>query len=295
MSETPDAPRDRPIPVARPISRQIPVARPIGLHEAAAGLAPGGAILLESHSRARAWADVGLLIVCLALCELFLQSTLGVAAALLPEPEQLEPDQLDAYLQRTLFVPLITLRAVGWLIVVASFVYVRRQTPASVGLARRGWGVNVLLGVVSAGVAFGLGMFVNLLLWLLWSEVRDQMVQNAERIMELVPRLHPLTFAGLSFLVGVYEEVVFRGFMMTRLRRATGSWILAVLISTTVFTALHAVEQTPAALVWVTILSFVFSGVTIWRRSIVPAIVGHMLFDLAQFLFLSVQAGDTWT
>ena len=117
----------------------------------------------------------------------------------------------------------------------------------------------------------------------------------AERIIQMVPRLRPLGFAGVALVISIYEELLFRGFLMTRLRRGTGSWTLAVVLSTAVFTALHAFDQTASALVAVTILSLVFSGVTIWRRSIIPAIVAHALFDLSQFLLLNLQAGDSWT
>ena len=82
---------------------------------------------------------------------------------------------------------------------------------------------------------------------------------------------------------------------MTRLRRTTGSWTLAVLISTAVFTGLHAIEQTLPALLLITILSLVFSVVTIWRKSIIPAVVAHALFDFSQFLLMSLTAGDSWT
>ena len=45
------------------------------------------------------------------------------------------------------------------------------------------------------------------------------------------------------------------------------------MLNTAIFTALHAPDQTVAALGPITILSLVFSVVTVWRRSIVPAIV----------------------
>ena len=83
----------------------------------------------------------------------------------------------------------------------------------------------------------------------------------------------------MAATVGVYEELLFRGFLMTRLRRGTGSWTVAVLISTSIFTALHAPDQMPVALVPIAILSLVFSMVTVWRRSLIPAVVAHTLFD----------------
>jgi membrane protease YdiL (CAAX protease family) len=101
-------------------------------------------------------------------------------------------------------------------------------------------------------------------------------------------------FALVTLLIGLWEELVFRGFLMPRLRRATGSWAIAVLLSTAVFAALHVIDQVPAALVLVTVLSLMFSLVTIWRRSIVPAVVAHALFDLGVFMTLYYQAGDQW-
>ena len=81
---------------------------------------------------------------------------------------------------------------------------------------------------------------------------------------------------------------------MTRLRRGLGSWTAAVVLSTTVFTLLHAVDQTPAALMPVAILSVVFSITTIWRRSLVPAIIAHWLFNLANLIGLYYMAGESW-
>ncbi len=144
-------------------------------------------------------------------------------------------------------------------------------------------------------VAFGLSVATNLLLWLAWPDLTDQMMENARRIVDMVPKLHPLGFAAVAVMIGVYEELLFRGFLMTRLRRASGSWVVAVMISTAIFTALHALDQTPAALVPITILSVVFSVATIWRRSIVPAIIAHTLWNFCQFLYLYAAPEDVWT
>ncbi len=46
------------------------------------------------------------------------------------------------------------------------------------------------------------------------------------------------------------------------------------------------------ALVVVGILSITFSLLTIWRRSIIPAIVTHTLFDFSQFVGLYYLMGD---
>ena len=61
-----------------------------------------------------------------------------------------------------------------------------------------------------------------------------------------------------------------------------------------VFVALHALSQAPAAMVMIAILSLIMSVVTIWRRSLVPAMVAHTLFDLSQLAGLYYMAGDQW-
>jgi membrane protease YdiL (CAAX protease family) len=120
------------------------------------------------------------------------------------------------------------------------------------------------------------------------------MEENKTILTNFLPRAHALEFVGAMATVGVWEELFFRGFLMTRLRRATGGWIAGVLLSSGVFVALHALTQAPAALIMIAILSLIFSLVTIWRRSLVPAIVAHTLFDLTQVAGLYYIAGDEW-
>ena len=195
---------------------------------------------------------------------------------------------------RIMVPPMLMIRATGSLIVIAAILAVGRQSIRSVGLTIRGLALDLPVGVGSMVVAYCLMTAVLIALGLAWPSIMEQMQENAKRITRAVPRLHPLGFAVMAMLIGFYEELVFREFLMTRLRRVTGSWLLAVVISTRAFTGLHAMDQTWTALVAVSILSIVFSVVTIWRRSIVPAIVGHALFDLLQFLWLDLQMGDSW-
>jgi membrane protease YdiL (CAAX protease family) len=152
-----------------------------------------------------------------------------------------------------------------------------------------------LLGVVAMAASYGLIMVWQVLVWYFWPEFMDDMNENVDRLLALVPKAHPLTFGALALAVGLYEELIFRGFIMPRLRRATQSWVIAVVLSTALFTLPHLLEQTVSALIPITILSVVFSLVTIWRKSVVPAIIGHFLFNWSQFVGLYVVGGDNWT
>ena len=106
----------------------------------------------------------------------------------------------------------------------------------------------------------------------------------------MLPEMSLWTGIALMTVVATWEELLFRGFLMTRIRRFAQSWTIAVIASTVAFVLPHALEQTPAAMIPISILSLVLSLVTIWRRSIVPAIVAHALWNVAVFLTLTLES-----
>ncbi len=292
MSDVPPPSEPFDIPVARPASTEIPVARPLGLPPVPEK--PVAAWLLPTSTGGSALVDIFALFGCLMAFEMllgialvvFVGDTAGTDGDMgLPGPEAL----------RGILLPILGIRATAATALVLLVLRCRRQSLATIGVVWRSWGLNLGIGGCSTVVAYLLIMMTMALIWLVSPELIEQAENNAGRLLELIPRLSPLGFVAMSVIVGVYEELLFRGFLMTRLRRATHSWTVAVLISTAIFTALHAMDQEAIALVAVAILSLVFSVVTIWRRSIIPAIVGHALFDLSQLIGLMWQAGDTWT
>ncbi len=251
----------------------IPTARPILAPVASALTAPPSHPILLEESRARSvWADIAALIVIVVGFE----AAAGLAAWTFLD---------DSVEDRDILVPMLSLRAIVAVSIVVLILRKRLQGAATIGLSLRRVFVDMAIGVGATPLVVGVVFVVMSMLLLIWSQLRGEMQSNAEQILTIIPRLHPLGFVALALLVGIYEEVVFRGFLMTRLRRATGSWILAVVLSSAIFVALH-ISQVPAALIAVTILSVSFSVLTIWRRSIVPAIVTHTLWNAGQFLYL---------
>jgi len=270
--------------LARPITAPSPDPRPL----------PLPALLLMGESARQAWVDMAVLIVILAVFEWVSGVALGeVFEVVFGVPASTE-GPLALEVQQVILFPTLFLRGLGGVALVALILRCREQSAAALGVAGSRWGRNVAMGVAAVIAAYGVIFLSMGLLWLSWPGLQQQMAENSRRIMGVVPRVHPLLFIPVALLIGVYEEVLFRGFLMCRLRRASGSWTFAVVMSTMVFTTLHAF-QTPAALIVVAILALVFSLVTIWRRSLIPAIVAHTLFDLSQFLLLYYTAGETWT
>jgi membrane protease YdiL (CAAX protease family) len=238
------------------------------------------------------WADIARVI--------FLVAALDVLASFLLQatvvPADLPADVPGDALRRALFAPFMATRMIVVIVAIATILLHRGQSLRTIGLTSSRWGMNLLIGIAATATAYGLALVWQVVIWFVWPELWEQMGENAERIMNLIPKPdHPISFVPITLAVGIYEELLFRGFLLPRLRRATGGWTIAVLISSAVFTALHASDQVPAALVPVAILSVVFSLVTIWRRSLVPAIVGHFVFDLCSLVGLYYLAGDQWT
>lgn len=293
MSDVPDSSAPDTPSTTEQVTDDVPLARPITLPQATPRPEPADEWLLTRTTAGAACADLVRLVVYFLLLNLLAELALGELVNF-DWGSASEDDPLVGDLRRAMLLPLLAFRAGATLLIVSAILRYRRQSFRSVGVHRDTLGRNILIGLGTTIVVYGLIMLVTPLMWMIWPDLWDLMTENAERIQNLVPRLHPVGFAAVALTVGVYEEVLFRGFLMTRLRRVTGSWAVAVILNTVLFTALHAVDQTAPALVAVTILSLSFSLVTVWRRSIIPAIVAHTVFDLIQLLWLTSQAGDAW-
>lgn len=261
---------------------QIPFARPLGTASARpAGHNPD--FLLLTDSRRAAWVDVALMIGAVLLFEV---ATSAAIVGIFGPVKDLS-DEARAQMQQSILVPVLSLRA-GFVLCVSALILRRRgQTAGAIGVTTAGLGLNVILGLAATGVAYVLIIAWQFMLMALWPDLPEQMEENIRRLLALVPKLSPLGYAGFALVIGVYEELLFRGFIMPRLRRATNSWVIAVLLTTVVFVLPHMLDQTLAALGPITILALTMSLLTIWRRSIIPAIIAHALFDLTQFIALS--------
>ncbi len=246
-------------------------------------------ILLYPLSPGQAIADVVLILFLAFVCDLLIGFVGGFIVASMYDLPLDGLLDLPPHIRKEMLFPLLALRATTTVGLVVAFLWSHGQSPRAIGLRAPGLALDNILGVALTVVIYGLILATLGLLAVVWPDVIKQMQENAAGLLEMIPNATPLVFLLMAMTIGVYEEVLFRGFIMPRLRRATGSWIAAVILSSAVFTALHAMEQTPAALIIVGILSVSFSLVTIWRRSIVPAIIAHALFDFSQFLLLMYQ------
>lgn len=99
-----------------------------------------------------------------------------------------------------------------------------------------------------------------------------------------------VALAGLAVALtaGVTEEIVFRGYAISRLEEA-GHARAAVWLPWAVFTVLH-LYQGPLSLVFVGIVGGVFTWLFRWQRSVWPVMVAHALYDITVLLFAALAA-----
>ncbi len=280
--EFPAAQPARLIPVARPLP--APMARP---------LPPPDPMLLTGLSRGRAALHLLGLLLLGFLPMLLIGIALGIHAAAngADTPPASLPEEFFAEPAVMMGVTV----AIGLFLVIGILVMLRlSRAPAdAIGLTTRDLPVNTLLGPgVTAATFLGFiacaGVFQ-----VVWPEGLEQLQSNPERIKTFVPELSTAQLLLLMLAVAAYEEVIFRGFILTHLRRITGSWVVATLLAAVVFALMHVGEsagtQTWATFYPLVVMAVLWSAVTIWRRSLVPAIVGHALFNSVQLLFLRAQ------
>jgi len=266
------------IPVGPPLARAIPVSE-------FGSTPPSDPMLLREIGRKAAGID---LLVFVAVILVVVGAVLGAQFAAGPAADSdsgAPAEQDDRALDLGLTV------VIGVLAMALAIAINRRRglgLPA-MGLTWWKWQLNLAVGLATTVAAFAVFLCVNLVIQQVWPTGYEELLSNAERVREQMPEMGSGAIVALTVFVGVWEEVVFRGFLLPRLRRLTDFWVVAVVLSSAVFAILHLGMQTPVIVVPLFFIGVLFCVVTIWRRSLIPAIVGHFLFDLIAFLVINTR------
>ena len=269
-------------PTAAPVGEARPVPWPVAARPEL------GPMYLAGATPVTVWQDLGIFVSGFVVCALVLGLVGGLTLSGLRLVWQEEPDE------RLLNVVLLPLLGLAWVGLVAAIVKGRGQSAASLGLVRGRLLVDIPLGLAATGAAFAAFFLALVVIWLCWPAGFAQMQDNQEAITEMLPPVHPAVLCGMQLLVGFYEELVFRGFLLTRLRRALGSWWTAVLISSLLFAVPHMLEQEPVAAIPLFGVGLAFALFTIGRKSVVPAMIGHALFNSIMLMGIYLTNPD-WT
>ncbi|QQR42599.1 CPBP family intramembrane metalloprotease [Myxococcus xanthus] len=180
----------------------------------------------------------------------------------------------------------LCIRALGMLLLVAVLVWRDGQGPAQVGLAREGWAKELLLGVpvLVATYAVHIAASVPMAAVAVALKLADkEMLARKGLATALMDTgLDVPAFAAIMVLVTGFEEFVFRGFLVPRLRVVLGRWVPAVLVAALLFSVGHFYEGTLA--VFQTFVMGAWFGFVFWFRGrLLPLVVAHAAFNTISF------------
>lgn len=139
----------------------------------------------------------------------------------------------------------------------------------------------------AANIGFGILLLVaaNAILLFLGTVLPSLEPSSDDFIYLLLPRTagERLLWLGLSLTAAIGEETLFRGYVMTRLRRLFGGWTPAVIISALAFGLAHLYQGWSGVLL-TGLYGLIFSLVYLKRQSLWPCIVAHFLQDALALL-----------
>jgi len=202
-------------------------------------------------------------------------------AALLTLPIALSTENED-----TIFALATLFTGILLFVVTVAWVRIRHhQGPRSLGLQGL-TPANVGIGVAVAAGGLIIASIISALIYTVVENLTGDPVGDPQQIPIDEPTTAQLWIIGISvvILAPIAEEVFFRGFLYPALRRWARPWP-AILLSAGFFALAHVDWRVIPPIF---ALGMVLAWVVEKRRSLAPAIVGHMCFNMFGFVLLFV-------
>ncbi len=174
---------------------------------------------------------------------------------------------------------------------IALMLWLGRRPPASIGWRSDFLALDVGLGVGLTFVTIALLVATAITVAVFSPGLFAEMQKTPEAIQGALPRMHPAALVAMSVWIAVFEETLFRGFLLTRLRAIVRWWPIAVVLGAFVFAVPHYYEGR-IAVGLIFLLGVGMGVVFVWRRSLVPVLVWHFLFNSIQLMMLHLGAPD---
>lgn len=173
------------------------------------------------------------------------------------------------------------------LLIIGVVLLIRGQAPSSIGI--RSASPGLIIGASLAAIpACYIAMILMALLYGVVSQVFgggssiEEIAAEREQFFAIVPDPSLSTFALFGLFTGIHEELLFRGFAMPRFIALFRSRTVGVILCAALFGLLHSYQGT-ISIFQTAGLALVFSLVTLWTRTIWPAIFAHALFNGINF------------
>jgi uncharacterized protein len=150
---------------------------------------------------------------------------------------------------------------------------------SSIGFCRATW-KGVVVGILTAIVITGFMVVQFVAIIPLFHLSTASIIARKQAIMST-----PYWYRVLLVLrAAVTEEILFRGYLIEKVRQLTGSPALAVVVSVAAFTYAHLRGWGPVQLISVGASGLVLALLYVWRRDLPSNMLAHFLADAAGFL-----------
>ncbi|MGQ9649560.1 MAG: lysostaphin resistance A-like protein [Phycisphaerae bacterium] len=169
-------------------------------------------------------------------------------------------------------------------------VWLGNRTISSIGLTTRQWHLDLGIGFASLLATWVVLMAIGGAIVVLFPSVLQEQSAAQKAIEASFPRLSWQQKLVLCLCIAIYEEIVFRGFLLTRLHVLVRRWWLAVVIGAVLFGLLHH-YQGWLAVGGVTLLGLIMGALFAWRKSLVAPVTMHLFHNFAVFTVLDFVSG----
>lgn len=173
-------------------------------------------------------------------------------------------------------------REISLTALVLFFLWRNREPKHEIGLTGRTLGDEILIGVI---LFAPFAAALNLVTAILRSAGFSAPGVAVEQVrLDNAPAL--VLAAVFIFLIALCEEVIFRGYLLNRLRQLSGSFWVGASLSSLMFALGHG-YQGSAAVIAIGMAGFVLAAIAGWRQSLTAPIVMHFLLNLFSIVFSS--------
>lgn len=177
------------------------------------------------------------------------------------------------------------------LLVVMAMLAAGGEPLRSIGWTSSAFWLNAGIGVAALVLFYVAAVSVMLAVVLVYPDLLYQEPESVQAIQETFPPMTLMQVLALTTFVAIWEEVIFRGFLLTRLKRLFGNWWLAIPASAVLFALGHG-YQGVLAMVITGILGVILGVLFVWRKSLVPCIVYHTIHNTVAFALMRFVAPE---
>lgn len=156
---------------------------------------------------------------------------------------------------------------------------------SAAGLTVRSIPADLLVGIAGVVWLFMITIATTSAIGLFLPQFADDIRQNQRMLSEMMPTHHPLALTTLAATVAIYEELLFRGFLLPRLATLARSWTGGVILTALIFGLFH-LYQGWLGFILTSLFGLVLALMLLWRRSILSPIIAHFGFDLVVMVLL---------